>query len=44
MGGESEFWKDELCGAVLFLVLVPDTESIAIPEQDFDPIAIAIRE
>ncbi len=42
MGGDPSFLKEEVSLAFCFLLLVPDTESIAIPEQDLDPIAITI--
>jgi hypothetical protein len=44
MGGDTSFLKEEVSLAFSFLLLVPDTESITIPEQDFHSIAITIQE
>jgi hypothetical protein len=44
MGGAPRFCKDEISVALCFLLLVPNAESIPIPEQDLEPIAIAIQE
>ena len=44
MGGDPSFLKEEVSLAFCFLLLVPNAESIAIPEQNLHSIAIVIHE
>ncbi len=44
MGGDTSFLKEEVSLAFSFLLLVPNTKSVAIPEQNLHSITVAIHE
>jgi hypothetical protein len=43
IGVTADFCKDEVTGAVLLLLLVPDDQTISLPKEDLDSIAAAIE-
>jgi hypothetical protein len=44
IGVSADSCKDEVTGAVLLLLLVPDREPISIKVEDLDPIPAAVEE
>ena len=39
MGGVAEFCKDEKMGVLLYLLLVPDRQAVAVPVEQLDAVA-----